>query len=147
MHQICWLAYPVAWLYCQTATTQQQPFYGPLSGTTRVSRYQKKHSPTHRPDRHPIFISFFHLPRSIASSLFKLRAWQSFYTTSLHVLFGLPLGLEPPPHIPYISSPNQCLLFAAHAHTIRTCFVVVSILYHLFLVFLSTPYLEFCLLP
>jgi len=23
---------------------QQQPFYGPLSGTTR---YQKKHSPTH----------------------------------------------------------------------------------------------------
>jgi len=24
-----------------------QPFYGPLSGTTRVSRYQKKHSPTH----------------------------------------------------------------------------------------------------
>jgi len=23
------------------------PYYGPLSGTTRVSRYQKKHSPTH----------------------------------------------------------------------------------------------------
>jgi len=74
---------------------QQQPFYRPLSGTTRVSRYQKKHSPTHHPDHHPIFISFFHLPRSIASSLFKLRAWQSFCTTSLHVLFGLPLGLEP----------------------------------------------------
>ena len=74
---------------------QQQPFYGPLSGTTRVSRYQKKHSPTHHPDHHPIFISFFHLQRSIASSLFKLRAWQSFCTTSLHVLFGLPLGLEP----------------------------------------------------
>ena len=52
--------------------------------------FQKKHSPTHHPDHHPIFISFFHLPRSIASSLFKLRAWQSF-----HVLFGLPLGLEP----------------------------------------------------
>ena len=65
-------------------TTQQQPFYGPLSGTTRVSRYQKKHSPTHHPHHHPIFISFFHLPRSIASSLFKLRAWQSFCTTSLH---------------------------------------------------------------
>ena len=26
---------------------QLQPFYGPLSGTTRVSRYQKKHSPTY----------------------------------------------------------------------------------------------------
>ena len=49
---------------------------------------------------------------------------------------------SPPPHIPYISSPNQCLLFAAHAHTIATYFAVVSILYHLFLVFLSTPYLE-----
>jgi len=49
---------------------------------------------THHPDHILIFISFFHLPRSIASSLFKLRAWQSFCTTSVHVLFGLPLGLE-----------------------------------------------------
>ena len=72
----------------------QQSFYGHLSVTTWVSRYQKKHSPTYHPD-HPILISFFHLLRSIASSLFKLRAWQSFCTTSLHVLFGLPLGLEP----------------------------------------------------
>jgi len=50
---------------------------------------------THHPDHHPTFISFFHLPRSIASSLFKLCAWQSFCTTSVHDLFGLPLGLEP----------------------------------------------------
>jgi len=60
-------------------TTQQQSFYGPLSRTTRrtrVSRYQKKHSPTHHPEHHPIFFSFFHLLRS--NSLFKLRAWQSF---------------------------------------------------------------------
>jgi len=27
-------------------------------------------TPTHHPDHHPIFISFFHLPPSIASSLF-----------------------------------------------------------------------------
>jgi len=82
-------------LYCILLLIQQQQlFYGPLSGTTWVSRYQKKHSPTRHPD-HPVFISFFHLPRSIASSLFTLCAWQSFYTTSLHVLFGLPLGLEP----------------------------------------------------
>ena len=79
----------------QQQQQQQQPFYGPLSGTTRVSRYQKKDSPTHHSDHHTILISFFHLPRSIASSLFKLRAWQSVCTTSLHVLFGLPLGLEP----------------------------------------------------
>ena len=74
---------------------RRQSFYGPFSGTTRVSRYQKKHSPTHHTDRHPIFISFFHLLRPIASSLFKLLAWQCFCTTSFHVLFGLPLGLEP----------------------------------------------------
>ena len=77
-----------------TVQQQQRPFYGPLSGTTRVSQYQKKHSPTRHPDHHPIFISFFHLPRSI-TSLFKLCACQSFCTSSFHVLFGLPLGLEP----------------------------------------------------
>jgi len=89
-----WCGQPLDRELLSTTTTQQRPFYGPLSGTTRVSRYQKKHSPTHHPD-HPIFISFFHLPRSVASSLFKLRVWQSFCTTSFHVLFGLPLGLEP----------------------------------------------------
>jgi len=79
-----------------TTTQQQQPFCGSLSRTTRVSQYQKKHVTTHHPDHHPIFISFFHLPRSIASYLFKLRPWQSlFCTTFFHVLFGLPLGLEP----------------------------------------------------
>ena len=37
---------------------EQQPFYGPLSGTTRVSQYQKKHSPTHTyHDRQPSFIN------------------------------------------------------------------------------------------
>ena len=72
---------------------QQQLFYGPLSRSTRVSWYQKKHSPTNHPDHHSTFISFFYLLQSIASSLFKLRAWQYFCTTSVHVLFGLPLGL------------------------------------------------------
>jgi len=36
----------------------QQPFYRPLSGTNRVSRCQKKHSPTHHPDHHPSFIQY-----------------------------------------------------------------------------------------
>ena len=71
------------------------PFYGPESGRPVTRR--NIHSPTHLsyPDHHPIIISFFHLLRSIASSLFNLRAWQSFCTTSLQDLFGLPLGLEP----------------------------------------------------
>jgi len=54
---------------------------------------------------------------------------------------------SPPPHILCISSPNQRLIFAAHAHIIAAYFAVVSLLYHLFLVFLSTPDLELCLLP
>jgi len=33
----------------QEEEEEEQPFYCPLSGTTRVSRYQKKHSPTHHP--------------------------------------------------------------------------------------------------
>jgi len=65
------------------------PFYCPLSGTTRVSQYQKKHSPTHTyPDHQSSFICFLHLLWSIASSLFNLRAWQSFCTTSFQVLWS-----------------------------------------------------------
>jgi len=50
------------------------------------------------------------------------------------------LAWYPPLHTPYISSPNHCLLFAAHDHTIATCFAVVLRLCHLILVFLSTLY-------
>ena len=58
--------------------THTQPFNGLWSGTTRVGRYQKKHSPTHtNPDHRTSFIIFLHLQRSMASYLFSLRAWQS----------------------------------------------------------------------
>ena len=137
---------------CNMKTTQVISLwtYNNTTTTTVLQRFVRdylgepvpeKHSPTHHHD-HPIFISFFHLPRSIASFLFKLRAWQSFCTTSFHVLFGLPLGVEPSTSysIHFFTQP-------AHAHTIATCFAVVSILHHLFLVFLSTPYLALCLLP
>ena len=76
-----------------THTPHTQPFNGLLSGTTRVGQYQKKHSPTYT--HRTSFIIFLHLQRSMASSLFSLRAWQSSQTTSLHVLFGLSLGLGP----------------------------------------------------
>ena len=78
----------------QTHTHNTQPFNSLWSGRTRVGRYQKKHSPTHtHPDHRTSFIIFLHLQRSMASSLFILRAWQSSCTTYLQVLFGLPLGL------------------------------------------------------
>jgi len=60
-----------------------------------VSRYQKKHPCTYF-DHHPIFVSFFHLLRSIASSLFNSHAWQSFCTDSLPgPLVYQFVGLEP----------------------------------------------------
>ena len=59
----------------QQQQQQQQPFNGRLSGTTRVGRYQKKHSPAHtHPGQRTSFITFLHLQWSTASSLFSLRA-------------------------------------------------------------------------
>ena len=78
--------------------THTQPFNGLRSGTTQVGRYQKKQkrSPTHtHHDDRTSIVNFLHLLRYIASSLFSLSARQSSLTTSLQVLFGLPLGLGP----------------------------------------------------
>ena len=80
------ITHSVSDLICYTQ--QQRPFYGPLSGTTRVSQYQNKHSPTHHPDQHPIFISFFHLPRSIHSILLVQITCLAIF---LHNLFPCPL--------------------------------------------------------
>ena len=92
--------FSLVWLWqlpsARATHTHTQQFNGLWSGTAWVCRYQKKHSPTHNhPDHQTSFINFLHLPRSISSSLFSLSAWQSFSTTSLQVLFGLPLGLGP----------------------------------------------------
>ena len=128
--------------------THTQPFNGLLSGTTRVGQYQKKHSPTHtHPDHRTSFIMFLHLQRSMASSLFSLRAWQSSRTTSVQVLFGLLLGLGPSTsycvHFFTQSSssfrstcPYQCSLFCCNTNV---C--------HLYLVSLSAPYFSFNLTP
>ena len=84
------LCFPVYWEKHWFLNAHTQPFNGRWSGTTRVGRYQKKHSPTHtHPDHRTSFIIFLHLQRSMASYLFSLRAWQSSRTTSLQVLFGL----------------------------------------------------------
>ena len=47
---------------CRHWHTHTQPFNGLWSRTTRVGRYQKKHSPTHtHPDHRTSFIIFLHL--------------------------------------------------------------------------------------
>jgi len=72
-----------------------------LSGTTRVSWYQKKHSPTHTYRGHQSsLICFLHLIRSMASSLFNPCAWQFFHNLHKFSLVYL-LAWHPPLHTPY----------------------------------------------
>jgi len=63
-----------------------------LSWTTRVSRYQKKHSLTRLSWSSSNLYQL--LPSTTIHSV-SLRTWQSFCITCLQVLFGLALGLEP----------------------------------------------------
>jgi len=92
---------------------------------------------THHPDHHQL------LPSTTIHSILPVQIM--FLAIFLHNLSPYPIWSTSWPGA--ISSPNQCLLFATHAHAIATCFAVVSILYNLFLVFLSTPHLELYLLP
>jgi len=63
------------------------------------------HDPLHPPCSNDVLGNLFAQLLSM-SSLVYLLVW------------------SPPPHIPYISSPNQCLLFARHAHTM--CFTFIQ---------------------
>jgi len=78
-----------------------------------------KHSATHTYRGHQSsLISFLHLSRSMSSSVFNPRTWQSFCTISLQVFFGLPLGLAPPTwysvHFFTQSSSSFCNIFPYH---------------------------------
>jgi len=77
LHLLHLCTFILTYLACiiQQLLLQLQQFYGPLTRTTWVGCYQKKHTPTHTyPDHQSSFISFLHLLLSIASSLFNLRA-------------------------------------------------------------------------
>jgi len=122
------------WLnhYTTTTTSVLRPFVQDYLGEPVLEETLTTHT---YPGHQPSFISFLHLLWSTASSQFNLHAWQSFCTTSLLVLFGLPLGLEPSTsYTDIFSSSNHCLLFATHAHIIATRFAVLPRLYHPFLV-------------
>ena len=82
----------------------------------------------------------------IHSNVLVPCAWQCFCTTSFHVLFGLPLGLEPSTSYSIHFFTQSVSSFRSTCPYHRNLFAVVSVLYHLFLVFLSTPYLE-CRIP
>jgi len=85
------LTYSLTYFDTLTQQQQQQPFYS----TTRVSQYRKTFTHSHLSWSSTIFYQLLELLQSIASSLFNIHARQSFCTTSLQVLIGLPLGLEP----------------------------------------------------
>ena len=136
----------------QNTVTHIYNYLTALSRTTQVGRYQKRHSPTHtQPDHRTSFINFLHLLWSTASSLFNLRAWQSFSTTSPQVLFGLPLGLVPSASYSiHFFTQSLSSFFATHADTIVACFAVVPMFFvksSTRNLSLSAPYLEICSIP
>jgi len=104
-------------------TTTPLPFYGPLSGTTRVSRNNHPLKPilniNHLLSASSIYYDPEHPPCSIYVS--------DSLSASVQVLFGL----APPLHTPCISSPNDSLPFATHAYNNATCFAVVPRLCHI----------------
>ena len=129
------------WLVTYTHT-HTQLFNSLWSVTTRVGRYQKKHSPTHtHPDiGHPLsYSSIYNDPWHPLCSVYELDSplGQPLSRSSLVFL----LALDPQLHTPCISSPNHHHIFAAHAHTNSACFAAIPMLCHLYLVSLSAPYL------
>ena len=112
--------------------THTQPFNGLRPRTTRVGRYQKKHSPIHaHPNHRTSFINFLHLLLSTLHSILFIQF------TCLTVLFdNLSPGplwtsswvLNPLLHTSCISSPNRHLLFTAHAQTNAACSAVIPML-------------------
>jgi len=93
-------------------------------------------------------LSIMVINRPLSASSIYYNPWHP--SCSIHVLdslfpqslsefsFVYLLGLHPPLHTPYISSPNNCLIFATHTLNIATCFAVVLRLCHLILV--SQPF-------
>jgi len=69
-----------------TTTTTLLPFYGPLSGTTRMSQYWKKHSPTHLSWSSTFLYQL--LPSTTIHSILPVQftCLTVFCTTSLQVL-------------------------------------------------------------
>jgi len=96
--------------FCTLNNNRQHPFNSPLSGTTQLSRYQKKHSPAQTYlDHQPSFVSFLQL---LAVQFTCLTV----FLHNLQVLFGLLLDLKPSTpysshclfsqHMPILSQPS-----------------------------------------
>ena len=89
----CW--HDMVYWRMMDARTHTKPFYGPLSGSTPVSRYKKKHSSTHTPPAHQPSLSASSIYREPWHHPCSFHIFGNLCTTSNDVLFGLPMGLEP----------------------------------------------------
>ena len=88
-------------------------------------------------DHRASFITFLHLQRSMASSLFNVLDSPHVQPLSRSSLV-FPLVLNPQLYAPYISSPSHRHLFATHDHTSAACSAAIPMLCHLPLVSLSS---------
>ena len=123
-----------------------------LSGVTRVSRYQKKHTHSHL--SWSSFVLYLHPPSTAIHRILPVqftRLTVFLHNLCLNLLWSTSWSgiLHSIPHsLRY--SPKDCVLFAAHAYTIATCFAIVARLYHPILDSVSTHYLKllsFTLMP
>jgi len=103
--------------------THTQPFNGLKSGTIRVGRFQKKHSPTHtHPDHQKSFINFLHLLCSIVQftcltvlfdNLSPGPLWSSSWSWALYFIlhaFLHPIIIFFSQHMPIPTQSSVCLL-------------------------------------
>ena len=124
--------------------THTQLFNSLWYGTSRVGRYQKKHSSTHNhPDHQTSFPPFTTIHSILFVQLTCLTVlfnnlcsgplWSSSWSWTLYFIL-------------YAFLPNHHILFAAHVHTIAASSAVIPMLCHLYIIPLSAPYFEICLL-
>jgi len=110
--------------FCCNWHTHTHPFYGCGFCQDNQGEPIAEETFTHSHLSWSSLICFLHLLWSTAScSVYmpdSLFLW-SFTKFSLVYL----LAWHPQLHTPYMSPPNHCLLFTAHAHTIATCFAAV----------------------
>ena len=103
---------------------QQQPFYSPLSGTTRMSQYQKKHSPTHHPNHqssnlylllpsttiHSILLVQITCLAIFLHNLFSCPLWSTSWSGALHLIFHTFLHPISVLFLQHMSTPLQPVL-------------------------------------
>jgi len=147
IHQLHWIssAVDLPTGYCGTHT-HTKPFYGSIDFVyDNPGELGPEESFTHSHLSWSSIIPYLLFPCNTIHGILPIQSMR--LTVFFHNLskFSLVLAWHPPLHTPYISSPNCCLFFATHDHTIAACFAVLPRLCHLILVSLSTLYLEFYL--